>query len=358
MRCLFVSAIFPSPDLPRYLFAFLLALVMDTRVLAEDVFSDPQSLLAQMSHSASELNYHGSVSYQRGETMRSLRMAHAVIEGKEYERLEYMDGQPREIVRLGHEPGCIHPGQHLMRFHRNGSTQPRPQSQIEQMQADHQAAIDTGINQYYALSRGELIRVAGRLGIELALKPKDLYRFGYRLVLDQESGILLRSELLGADGDVLERFQFVEVEIGEALPKEYFLAKEEAVSSYQTQHIAPKGLLAQQTAATLGGPHWTVDWLPAGFTTDITGLKVHTGDMASFTDGLAGFSVFIEPSQEDPGQKETGEVVVSGSSRLGATLAVSQIMMLNDHPYTVTVVGEIPFATAKQVAQSVKIVAN
>ncbi len=356
MRCLFVSVVRHSPDLPRFLSAFLLALGMNTEVPAEDVFSDPRSLLAQMSHSASELNYHGTVSYLRGDTMHSLRMAHAVIEGKEYERLEYMDGQPREIVRLGHEPGCIHPGQHLMRFHQNVSTRPRPEPQTEQVQAEHQAAIYNGINQHYDLSRGELVRVADRQGVELALKPKDLYRFGYRLVLDQESGILLRSELVGAEGDVLERFQFVEVVIGEALPKDYFLAEQEAVSSYQTQHIAP-GVIPAQAAEAIGGLHWTVDWLPAGFTTDIKDLKIHTGDMASFTDGLSGFSVFIEPSQEDEAHQGK-EKVVSGSSRLGATMAVSQTMMLNDHPYTVTVVGEIPITTAKQIAQSVKIVAN
>ena len=48
----------------------------------------------------------------------------------------------------------------------------------------------------------------------LLLKPRDAYRFGYRLWADQASGLLLRADVLGERGEVLETSAFSDVSIG------------------------------------------------------------------------------------------------------------------------------------------------
>jgi len=66
-----------------------------------------------------------------------------------------------------------------------------------------------------------------------------------------------------------------------------------------------------------------------------------------YSDGLAAFSVFIE------------DMPVSGAlnvvSRSGATVAVSEIVTggPDDAHHLVTVVGEIPTATAQRIAHSI-----
>ena len=48
----------------------------------------------------------------------------------------------------------------------------------------------------------------------LAIRARDGLRYGYRLWADSASGLLLRAEVLGEHGDVLETSAFSEVAIG------------------------------------------------------------------------------------------------------------------------------------------------
>ena len=48
----------------------------------------------------------------------------------------------------------------------------------------------------------------------LAIRPRDAHRYGYRLWADHASGLLLRAEVLGERGDVLETSAFSDVTIG------------------------------------------------------------------------------------------------------------------------------------------------
>ena len=45
--------------------------------------------------------------------------------------------------------------------------------------------------------------------------PRDEDRFGYRLWLDEETRLLLKSELIDAEGNALEIFQFNSIVIGD-----------------------------------------------------------------------------------------------------------------------------------------------
>lgn len=66
-------------------------------------------------------------------------------------------------------------------------------------------------------------------------------------------------------------------------------------------------------------------------------------DMLMYTDGLASFSVFIEP---------TDGAIPEGVAQRGATLAVMNALNYQGKSYRITVVGEIPVATAQKIAQN------
>lgn len=311
----------------RTICLLLFPLVLSTAAFADE---SARSLLDRMSHSFRELNYHGTFSYQQGDSIASLRIAHALIDGEEYERLQYLDGKPREIVRRGHTLSCIHPGHNLVRLYQ--------QQKNLQLSSGENSELD----QYYQFTIEGKGRIAGRDVIDLTVSPKDTHRYGYRLSLDEQTGLLLRSELVGPKGQVLERFQFVEITM-EAFPADYF---KDAENSYQAAHISPAEAVDSPVAAE---GRWQVNWLPGGFTSTVENREYTTKDMVTFTDGLTVFSVFLERDVD----QATMAQGVEGSAQRGATTAYSRALLLAGHPHRVTVVGEIPHQTAQQIAQSV-----
>jgi sigma-E factor negative regulatory protein RseB len=313
----------------------LLLFIMPFTSLVSAVELSPAELLDRMSHSFRELNYRGTFSFQRGDSMESLRMAHAVIDGQEYERLEYMDGDKREIIRRGHNLDCIHPGHQLVRFYQHG--------QGFKFSAGQQLKI----TDYYQVKMTGTGRVAGHGVVNIELSPKDTHRFKHRLSLDESSGLLLRTELVGARNEVLERFQFVEVTIGEPMVAADFA---DVPESYSAHHQEP--VLLDASTAMHADDGWQVKWLPAGFTSAVTNKTTVTDDMATFTDGLSVFSVFIESDVV----ADTFKRGIEGRAQRGATTAYSRDLLLSGNPHRVTVVGEIPAHTAEQIAQSIVLV--
>ena len=74
-----------------------------------------------------------------------------------------------------------------------------------------------------------------------------------------------------------------------------------------------------------------------------------------YSDGLAAFSIYIEPAPGLAGQSEKSADTVS---RNGATVAVAHSVAVaeadGEQTYRVTLVGEIPLATARAVLSSVQ----
>lgn len=309
---------------------WVLLMVLASQALADE--GAAREWLDRMSHSFRELNYRGSFSYQRGERIKSFRIQHAVIEGEEYERLDYLDGEQRNVVRKGHNLDCIHPGHKRIRFGVPGGVDSPQQAHLN------------GVEQNYELTLSGRDRLAGRNVINLQVKPRDDFRYGYRLALDEQTALPLRSELVGHDGRVLERFQFVELETGIDIDRSEF---DEAPREMKALH----GTAAREPLPDM--PHdWRPGWVPQGFSSAApAGASTGTPDMVTFTDGLAVFSVFLERVEQ---AASGGDI---RSSR-GATNAFSHALQLEQRPYRVTVVGEIPQQTAERVAQSVTLTAR
>ncbi|MBL4826399.1 MAG: MucB/RseB C-terminal domain-containing protein, partial [Spongiibacteraceae bacterium] len=284
---------------------------LSASVTAED--SKARLLLDKMSHSFRELTYQGAISYQQGDIVQSLRITHAVIDGEEFERLEYMDGERREIIRRGHTLSCIHPGHQLIRLYQ----QQQALNQLPNSQNDSLYKL----TDYYDLSVVGTGRIANRSVVELLVRPKDAHRFIHRLSIDSQTGLLLRSIVEGSTGKVLERFQFADIQIGGAIPKEHFHARDH---SYQAEHVDPVLSLSRESALNEEKP-WLVNWLPGGFTAVVANQKFASEDMATFTDGFAVFSVFLEKIDQSllqHGVDSGGE----GLARRGATVAYSRAL--------------------------------
>ncbi|CAA0080604.1 MucB/RseB C-terminal domain-containing protein [Zhongshania aliphaticivorans] len=296
----------------RLAFTALAAILVSAPVFSLESGSE---LLNKMTHSHRELNYRAIVTYQLGEQLSSYRITHTVHDGKEFEALESLDGNHQDLVHHGHDVNCVHPGPQLIRL--------------------FNADDEQGFYRYYDVDVEGEGRVAGRDAVILSIKPRDVYRLGYKLSLDSETGLLLRSDIVNQQGKVLERFQYVMLDLN--IPDNELIVD----GAIEVQHKD----VAVNDPAAMHIRVWRPDWIPAGFTP----LK-EAGDgnaAMTYTDGLAVMSVFVEPLLTT----DSGAVAVTeGGMRRGAS--VSYTVAFPESGMFATVVGEVPMLTAKQVAKS------
>ncbi|NCF19337.1 MAG: negative regulator for alginate biosynthesis [Haliea sp.] len=270
--------------------------------------------LDRMSRSLHQVSYHGVVTLQRGEDMQVMQVSHAVDGENSFEQLTQLTGQGAQVERTDHPLHCVHPGHRLL-----------------QLGAELKAG-NCGIAEHYRFRVDEGERIAGRKAVRIRIEPRDMYRFGYVMELDRETGLLLKTQTVGRGDKVLEKFQFASLSYEHQPP----VAAEVDVV-HRARHPNPS------VPEHMPGS-WSIDWVPTGFT--YTDAPESGAGRRTYTDGLAVFSVFLE---ELGREIRPGEGVV----RSGGTTSYTRGMELTGKPVLVTVIGEVPVNTARMVADSV-----
>lgn len=280
--------------------------------------AEARALVEKMSHSLREQNYSGIFTYQYGSTIESLNIEHTVVDGVENETLMHLSGNRHMVVRQAHPLNCVHPGHRLL-------------------QAAGQLEVDCGMASHYKFEVTGRERLAGRNAVKLRISPQDTFRYGYRLAVDEGSGLLLKSQIMGHDGEMLERFEFADLNVGAAPSLEDLQP-----GDHLAHHPAPA---AGRSAADDG---FAVGWVPAGFqrTTQDSDQVAH---VRTFTDGLAVFSIFLEPNRRLPAAAVGG----AGTAHQGATTAYTRVAKIGSGSWLITVIGEVPVNTARRVAESI-----
>lgn len=333
------------------LFALLLLSSLGSPAAADD----PGVWLDRMHAALAERSYHGEFSYFHGGELASLSIAHAVVDGVRHERLLHLNGMPRELVRMGDKVTCVlHPGDRLIDLEQSVPAGPFAQS--------YGRVLDGLPRGYRATVVGE-DRIAGRRAVQLEIEPEVADRYGYRLWLDHETALLLRSELLDTAGRALEIFQFVRIEIDGDVDVAML---EASMGEHLVKHDLVKrdldGNGAGQPAAQGEGADgesvaWEAGWLPAGFamsSADIRRVPSRSDSVENlvYSDGMATFSVFLERAPADFSRVHVAPAHVA---RHGATVAVMRpVEVATPEPWLVTVVGEVPVETAQRVAKNVR----
>jgi sigma-E factor negative regulatory protein RseB len=289
---------------------------------------------------AQRVNYHGTVVYQAGSEMRSSRITHLFDGTHSHERIQTLDGKPREYIRrrsnASDQVQCFIPEtRRIVIEHRN----------VDESFPGLSSASPEEILERYTLKLGDIERVAGIECQMLTLEPKDNARYGYRLWVDRASGLLLRAQTLNERREVIEQIAFTDVRIGERIDRAKLRP------SWSTEGWSVER--SDYRKADLSQHGWLVP-APAGFRkTREVARRIGGSDamQAVFSDGLATVSVFIEPHSllSAPGM---GSQVPSGDALQihGPTSAFSR--RVGDS--LVTVVGEVPPSTVRAVASSVE----
>lgn len=285
--------------------------------------NDAHQLLKKMSEAGQNLSYRGSFTYEHGSSIESFRVVRWTDEGVNYERLEHLSGPERQFIRPVRPKGCTPFGGALL------------QDRLSRLGSD-----GAEIDRYYRLVAYEQERVAGRHAQVIQIIPRDQMRYGYVVSLDQATGMLLKSLLLDEQQRVVERFQFIEFD---AAPQALEL---EPHVQAQLHSQGTAGMEDCVLEVGAGPRDWRFQWLPPGF--EFSGEKLindHTR-MLMYTDGLATFSIFIQPRGD--------QFLIEGRAQRGATTAYMGAVSDGRQEYRLTVVGEVPSAVAEQLAQSLR----
>ena len=327
--------------------ALFFTALINVFAFAESSRVSAENMLALMQKNMRELSYQGSVIYSQGRHMESIKIHHDFEKGVQFERLEYLSGAPRVIIRRGDKVFFINSKVGVINL-----TKPLP---LGSFARDYHAELGLTHARYQLKLAGNS-RVAGRPVQLLTLRAKDTHRFGFRLALDQQTGLLLRSLMVDHQGNILERFEYTDIIVGESIAAEQFaltadsqqLLKHETASQPDEAKNQNRFIENSQKIAS----DWTVDWLPVDFqlldqqsSQQVkSSLKPSMQDAMMYSDGLAAFSIFVA----DAIDMSDLNVI-----QKGATTAYSVTKKDSLGIYTVTVVGEIPVQTAKKIAHSV-----
>ena len=291
---------------------------------------EAMKLLRRIYEATEKLSYSGTFVYQQGERSETSHITRATGPGGDVERVEVLDGMPREIVRTRDTVRCYLPESHTVKVERRTDQRAFPAMLPERI---------TDLARNYTITRGEPARVAGFDCEAVVLTPKDELRYGYKLWADSNSGMLLKARTFDRKGATVEQFSFVRLALGN-VPRERVRARN-AGQSWRVEDAAV-------TPADLARAGWTVKGELPGFRKVIEvmrrmGEARPVGQMV-YSDGLAAVSVFIEPLSG------RAEAVRPGPSSLGAF----QIYTREVANHVVTVVGEAPAASVQRIATTVE----
>jgi sigma-E factor negative regulatory protein RseB len=310
---------------------------------------DPRDWLQKMNLALATRNYDGTFFHLSEGRVETMRIVHRVRAGRVTERLQSLDGSGREFVRNNDELTCYLPDQHTV------LVEPRPDNgpflgTLPQFGAD--------VNEFYRIESLPAGRIMGRAARVIAVNPKDQFRFGYRLWLDEKTAMPLKTQLCDSRGQVIEQIFFARLDMPDNIPDS------ELAPAVRTEGMRWVRQGPSHDGASADLSAYRASELPPGFRLTVAGAQT-IGEATApashlvYSDGLATVSVFVEAppaiaAGADSNKAAPGDPPMQGLARVGSGYAFSTVVQ----GHQVTAVGEVPAQTVEFIAHSVKITGN
>lgn len=289
----------------------------------------PLAYLNAMTKAHKTLNYELLYILQQGDEIDSLRYRHANYQSKEFAQLLRLDNTREEMILRDNMVSYF------------GEFQPfsLPSSHIFD---DMPSVLYTDFNQlqgYHFIDAGRT-RIADRLARVIRIIPVDEFRYQYVLWIDEETHLLLRSDLLDRDRNLLEQFKVIQSTVDEQI-----LYIVEPISSL----ILP-ALIQPKTEGDPLSLGWKPAWVPQGFKALAAGqqslsevlMDNEQVESQLYSDGLFSFTVYLVQNK--------GVIFNEQFWRQGKTSIYSQTIGDKD----VVIVGEIPLVSARHIVQDIQ----
>lgn len=288
--------------------------------------SKTAELLKQMRTASLTLNYEIIFINVNRAGIESMRFRHAVIDNQPLAQLLQMDGATREVLmrnaeisyffEQGIEPFSIG-GDHIV------------DSLPSLVFADF-----TRLEKNYDFLPVGRARVANRACQVIRVVARDGFRYSYVVWVDELTKLPLQIELLDRNGEQLEQFRVLSFVVGPEV--------QDAMKGLITLELPP--LLALPPSEKID-INWAPDWVPEGFKQLSQGRRnlpyaQSSVDSRMFSDGLFSFTISVSPVVTS----STEQYLHQGKRTLHAEFRDG---------YEIIIVGELPLATAKRIADNI-----
>lgn len=305
--------------------ALFVALGLSASVFAEQTLPAKQ-LLQKMPVANKQLNYEMAFFKATPLNIESLRYRHLMRDGKNYAQLVSLDGVQQEIIlrdnlvsyfQTNFQPFTIN-SQHI----------------VDSLPVLMNSNFDR-LEKYYDFIKIGRNRVADRLVQTIRILPKDDFRYQYVAFIDEENHLLLQSDLLDRDGNLLDQFRVVHLYIGEGL---------NGLADYLENITYPPLLLDKKDEKSIK-LNWKASWLPQGFEVIKQQIGVEGNsniESQLYSDGLFSFTIYVA----DPINKTE----LDNAWKQGAYTIYSETIQDKE----ITFIGQLPLSTAKRIVQDIK----
>lgn len=317
----------------------LLIVLLPGVALASQV-GKAERLFERMQKAVEGQSYRGAIVYVGGQ-ISAYRLV--VLRGR-YAELTSLDGPRIQIYRGRHVAVRLRlGGQKMVVRGVTGGSSPLPfppatQVPLSQLTRFYRFVID---------GAGRIANLPARI---IELVPKDRWRYGYRVWIANSSHLPLRSELLNQANNVLEDAFFTQIKLLTNAAAHAQMGDKVLRVIHQAESSKPAG--GVRCHQRLQEFHLLTRQLPPGF--KVLRKTCQKAALASVPithlivgDGLSSVSVYI--SLRQPGRRS-----LVGATALGSVHAVGRVK----GAFSVTAMGDVPFATVSRIVHSIAIVSK
>lgn len=300
-------------------------------VMAADHKDDLSYWLLRFNTAAKTQNYHGVAHYYRyGETSLPIRIVHTVDDGVEQAAVET---EKRGVRQVRWEKGRVkayieQPDGQVQ------SVRLTQEVSLKSLQPDRMALM----SQCYRVGERGQDRVLGRMTDRVLIASVDQDRYSYKAWIDQQTGVLLRGELVDLGGQVIEGFAYRNIHFGKP-------DKDQMITLTPTEDkTSSASILSNQEVAQ----QWKIGFLPRGFINSAQMKRQfgeHNVEQMLFSDGINTFSVFFR-------RLNAGETC-SQNTEVGR-YSPANVVVREIAGHEVVLVGQMPLAALTKIADGIR----
>jgi sigma-E factor negative regulatory protein RseB len=300
---------------------------------ADSTQNDAMHWIQKMSHAMQEYSYQGNFVYLHDGQLESMSIVHVKDEQGNRERLLSLNGEAREILRDNKNLTCIWPSSKEVVVDRT--------KQVNDVSPIWIPEDVQRLSKFYEFKISGHDRIADHNAVIISILPKDEFRYGMKVWLDENTSLLVQSLVINGNGENVEQVMFTELTLLDSEQQKAFSVQPEIDDSYALirSHQGTDG--KQQTSDN----KWQLKSVPGGFWLETSFRKKmsvsdeYTQQMI-LTDGMASVSVFIEQAHDQQ---------LAGESSMGAVNAFGT----RYKEFNITAIGEVPAVTVRQIAEAV-----
>lgn len=318
-----------SLKIKKYLFLFLFVFAQPSILRAEIEYKTPLDYLTAMVLAHKTSTYELIYVMQQDDNWESFRLRHTFINDKEYAQLLSLDHNREEIILNNQIVSYL--GHHFRPFSLNS---PHILDNLPNVLYTNYASLDG----YTFLDSGKDC-ISDCLARIIHLIPNDKLRYSYTLWIDEETKLLLKSQLYSENQTVLEEFRVLQL----------YQSEELKMIANVIEALMLPALVSTQEKSIESSSNWDTDWLPTGF--QLVNNYIMSGNIylaekeniesRLYSDGLSMLTVYIMPSQ--------GVNFNEYSWKQGKLTILNQTVNDKD----IIIIGEIPIQSAKKVLQNI-----